>query len=172
MREDLKENIKQSLQKRLPFLLSLLFVFCVYAPSSVGIANVIRPAMGAVCVFYWVLNRPDLFNMFTVFFLGFASDIMSSAPLGADIITYLTIYVMVSNLTSFFVNKSFLVIWYGFAFVFLSAQLLKWLVVSVYYAHFLPVSNLFFTIFFTIACYPVVSYINDTMRKYLMNDEG
>ncbi len=172
MREDLKENIKISLQKSLPFLLSLLFVFCIYVPSSVGIANIVRPAMGAVCVFYWVLNRPDLFNMFTVFFLGFVSDIMSSVPLGADIITYLTIYVMVSNLTSFFINKPFLVIWYGFAFVFVPAQLLKWLVVSVYYAHFLPVSGLFFTILFTIACYPVVSYVNDAARKYLMNDEG
>ena len=52
MREDLKENIKLSLQKSLPFLLSLLFVFCIYVPSSVGIANIVRPAMGAFLLMF------------------------------------------------------------------------------------------------------------------------
>lgn len=172
MREELKENIKLSLQKVLPFLLSLLLVFCTYIPSCFSFSHIIRPDVGMICVFYWVLYRPDLFNMFTVFFLGLASDITSSIPLGTNAIAYLAMYVTVTNVSSFFVNKPFLTFWYGFSFLLVLGEFIKWIMVSVFYAEFLPVGRLFFTILFTIAWYPVVCFVNDSARQYLMNDEG
>lgn len=172
MRDNLKENIKLSFQRLMPFLLSLVLILSNYIPSFLGIPNTVRPAMGIICVFYWVLHRPDLFNIIMVFFLGFVCDVMSSAPMGADIFSFLTVYVLVTNLAAFFNNKPFIVIWYGFMFVLTAAILLKWLLVSVYYAAFMPLGHLFFTILFTIALYPVISFINDAARTHLMNDEG
>lgn len=172
MRDDLRENIKLTGQRLIPFILSLILILFNFIPSNLGIANILRPEMGIICVFYWVLNRPDLFNMFTVFFLGFVSDIMSVIPLGVNIIPYLTVYLIVSNMTSFFNNKPFNVIWAGFAIVVFLVEILKMLIVSVYYAKFIPIGYLFFTTLFTIACYPLISFINDAARKYLMNDEG
>jgi len=160
-----------SLQRFLPFLLSMGLILFNYVPSSLGISSIIRPDIGCICVFYWVLYRPDLFNMFWVFCLGLLSDMISSMPFGINIITYLTIYT-VNSITAFLYNKPFIVVWYGFAFVFIITGLIKWLIVSVYYAQFLPISRLFFTILFTIACYPVISFINDLVRKLLMNDES
>lgn len=172
MREDLKENVKWSLQKLVPFVLSLFFILFNYIPSIFSFANIFRPAVGMICVFYWVLHRPDLFNIFMVFFLGFISDIMSSAPVGSDIIAFLAMYVIVSNMFSFFNNKPFIAVWCGFAFIFVSSELIKWLIVSVYYGQFIPLYGLFFTILFTITCYPIIGFINEIARKYLMNDEG
>ena len=172
MNKELKENFKLSLQRLLPFFLSLFFIFINYTPSNVSFSTFIRPEIGLICVFYWVLYRPDLFNMFMVFLLGLINDIISSAPLGADIITYLTVYVIVSNMIAFFYNKPFVVVWYGFAFIFIIAELVKWLILSVYYAQFLPISGLFFISLFTVACYPVVSLFNDLAQKFLMNEEA
>ena len=172
MRDELRENIKLTGQRLVPFFLSLLLILFNYIPSNLGISNVIRPEMGLICVFYWVLNRPDLFNMFTVFFLGLVNDIMSAIPLGANIIPYLTVYLILNNLTSFFNNKPFNVIWASFAIIVVMVEILKMLIISMYYAKFIPISYLFFTILFTIACYPLISFINDAARKYLMNDEG
>ena len=172
MRDDLRENIKLTGQRLVPFFLSLVLILFNFIPANLGFANILRPEMGLICVFYWVLNRPDLFNMFTVFFLGFVNDIMSVIPLGVNIIPYLTVYLIVSNMNSFFNNKPFNVIWSGFALVVVLTEILKMLIVSVYYAKFIPIGYLFFTILFTIACYPLISFINDAARKYLMNDEG
>lgn len=172
MRDDLREAINLSIQKCLPFFSSLLLIFCTYIPSSVSVSQIIRPDIGMICVFYWILHRPDLFNLFTVFFLGFVSDILSSAPLGADIVAYLTLYVIITNISSFFINKPFLAFWYGFGFLLVLAELVKWLIVSIFYTEFLPIGRLLFTILFTIAWYPVVSFLNDAVRRYLMNDEG
>ena len=172
MREELKENIKITSQKLVPFVLSLLLVLFNYIPSNLGFSNIIRPEMGLICVFYWVLNRPDLFNMFMVFFLGFVCDIMSVVPLGVNIICYLMIYLAVSNMSSFFYNKPFNIVWVVFSFLLILIEIVKWLEVSVYYAAFVPLGHLIFTILFTIACYPLISFINDAARKYLMNDDG
>ncbi len=172
MNDELKENIKNSIQKTVPFLLSLIFVLFGYVPASLGIPTALRPAGGMICVFYWVLHRSDLFNMFSVFFLALIADFLSSAPLGVEIVSYLTVYVCVSNLSKFFSNKPFLFVWYGFAFIFAATEVLKWLLVSVYYAEFLPLTPLFFMIFFTIACYPVIGFVNDLAQRYLISDEG
>jgi len=72
---------------------------------------------------------------------------------------------------TFFYNKPFIVVWYGFSFVFIIAEFVKWFIVSVYYAEFLPVSGLLFTILFTIACYPLFSLLNDLAQKFLMSEE-
>lgn len=172
MNDELKENIKSLVQRTVPFLLSLFFVLFGYVPASLGGSADLRPAAGMICVFYWVLHRSDLFNMFSVFFLALIADFLSSAPLGAEIISYLTVYVCVSNLSKFFTNKPFLLVWYGFAFVFTAAEVLKWFLLSVYYAEFLPLLPLFFMIFCTIACYPVIGFVNDMAQRYLINDEG
>jgi len=171
MNKELKEKIKISLQKLLPFFLSLFFIFVNYMPSNIGIGTILRPDVGVICVFYWVLYRSDLFNMFMVFFLGLIGDLLSLAPFGADVITYLTVYVITSNMMTFFYNKPFIVVWYGFSFVFIIAEFVKWFIVSVYYAEFLPVSGLLFTILFTIACYPLFSLLNDLAQKFLMSEE-
>ena len=122
MNKELKENFKLSLQRLLPFFLSLFFIFINYIPSNVSFSTFIRPEIGLICIFYWVLYRPDLFNMFMVFILGLVNDIISSTPLGIDTVTYLTVYVIVSNMIAFFYNKPFIVVWYGFAFVFIIAE--------------------------------------------------
>lgn len=172
MREELKENIKLSAQSFVPFWVSFVFILFNYIPASVGYPNIIRPEIGIISVFYWVLYRPDLFNMFTVFFLGVISDVLSVIPLGTNTMAYLMVYLAVNNMRSFFNNKPFNIIWFGFVFVFLMAEFAKWLIVSVYYTNFIPLENLFFTILFTVACYPVISFVNELARKYLMNDEG
>lgn len=172
MREELKENIKVSLQRLVPFIVSLIFILFNHIPSNLGYPNIIRPDIGCICVFYWVLYRPDLFNLFTVFVLGFIGNLVSTIPVGLEIISFLTIYLIVSNKFSIFNNKPFNVVWFGFSVILLFVELLKWFTLSVYHAEFISFGNLFFTILFTIACYPVVSLINESVREYLMNDEG
>ena len=172
MRDDLKENIKVSAQRFVPLVLSFVFILLNYIPTNFSFPNIIRPEIGLICVFYWVLHRPDLFNVVVVFLLGFVEDAISAVPLGAHIISYLVAYLIVSNTSSFFNNKPYNVVWSAFSFIFVVAEFVKWLIVSIYYAEFLAPGNLFFTILFTIACYPVVSFFNDIARKYLMNDEG
>ena len=151
MSEELRENLAASLQKLLPLLTSIILVLMSYVPLNFAAANNLRPAVGLMCVFFWMLHRPDIFNLFSVYFLGLVEDIVTSAPFGANIFACLIMYLLVSNLAVYLNGKPFVVTWYS---------------------QFLPLSMLMFNLLFTIAFYPVIGLVNAFVQNKLMKDEG
>ena len=172
MSEELRENLAASLQKLLPLLTSIILVLMSYVPLNFAAANNLRPAVGLMCVFFWMLHRPDVFNLFSVYFLGLVEDIVTSAPFGANIFACLIMYLLVSNLAVYLNGKPLFVTCYGFALFFLITMFSRWLLVSVYYSQFLPLSMLMFNLLFTIAFYPVIGLVNAFVQNKLMKDEG
>ena len=172
MSEELRENLAASLQKLLPLLTSVILVLMSYVPLNFAAANNLRPAVGLMCVFFWMLHRPDVFNLFSVYFLGLVEDIVTSAPFGANIFACLIMYLLVRNLAGYLIGKPIVVTWYGFAVFCLITMFSRWLLVSVYYSQFLPLSMLMFNLLFTIAFYPVIGLVNAFVQNKLMKDEG
>lgn len=88
-------------QRLLPLLFSLLLLFVSYIPLDLPISNNIRPAVGMICTYFWLLHRPDVFNLLSVYLLGLTEDVISSAPFGSNIFALLVLYVLVTNLSRF-----------------------------------------------------------------------
>ena len=143
-----------------------------YIPINVSIFNNIRPDLGLACIYFWMLHRPDLFGVTEIVFLGVINGAISSALPGAGLLAYLVMYVLVYNTQKFFNAKSFVVIWYGFMALALSTLLIKWMVVSVYYSQFLPVSMLMFSYFIGVALYPLMSIVLAFVQNKFIQDDG
>ena len=109
MSEDLDENITSLFQRLLPFMSSVLLLLISYIPLDFSVFNNIRPSIGLICVYFWMLHRPDLFNLWSVYFLGVIDDIISSAPFGSNIFAMLLLYVLITNTSRFFNAKPFVV---------------------------------------------------------------
>ena len=171
MREDENESITVFFQKLIPLASSLLLIFVSYLPFNLPLLDNIRPAAGMICVYFWMLHRPDIFNLFSVYFLGAADDIISNVPLGSNIFTLLLLYLLLSNLLRFVSGKPFVFTWYGFMLLALTAFLGKWFVLSVYYSQFLPLSAVFFSYLATIAFYPLLSLVLACIQNGFMADE-
>ena len=171
MSEELRENLAASLQKLLPLLTSIILVLMSYVPLNFAAANNLRPAVGLMCVFFWMLHRPDVFNLFSVYFLGLVEDIVTSAPFGANIFACLIMYLLVSNLAVYLNGKPFVVTWYGFAVFCLITMFSRWLLVSVYYSQFLPLTILSFSYLVTAAAYPLVSLLLAYIQNRWIQDE-
>ena len=118
MNDEWSENLTLYFQRLLPLLFSLLLLFVSYIPLDLPISNNIRPAVGMICTYFWLLHRPDVFNLLSVYLLGLTEDVISSAPFGSNIFALLVLYVLVTNLSRFFNAKPFVIIWYGFALLF------------------------------------------------------
>ncbi len=171
MSDEFQENLIASIQRFLPFVTSVLWVLVSYLPLDTFTANNLRPDVGLTCVFFWTLYRPDVFNLFSVYLLGLVVDIVTSAPFGSNVFSFLVMYLLVSNLAAYFTAKPFVVTWYGFALFGLITMLARWLLVSVYYSQFLPLPMLMFSVLATIACYPVIGLVNAFIENVLMKDE-
>ncbi len=171
MSNGLSENIFGYLQRFLPLLSSLLLLLLSYVPLDFLLFNNIRPAIGVICVYFWMIHRPDLFNLLSVYFLGLIDDIISNVPCGTNIFIFLILYVILSNVLRFLNAKPFIVTWYGFAIVALVAFWMKWLTLSVYYGQFLPFFIVCFSYLVTVATYPFVSLILAFIQNNLIADE-
>ena len=167
----MSENIVNYLQRLLPLFSSLLLLFFSYVPLDFLLFNNIRPAVAIVCVYFWMIHRPDLFNLVSVYLLGVVDDVISNVPFGTNILTLLILYLLISNLSRFLNGKPFIITWYGFAIISLVVFLIKWLVLSVYYGQFLPLSIVSFSFLVTAAAYPFISLILAFVQNNLIADE-
>ena len=109
MSDELSENIVNYLQRLLPLFSSLLLLFFSYVPLDFLLFNNIRPAVAMVCVYFWMIHRPDLFNLVSVYLLGVVDDVISNVPFGTNILTLLVLYVLISNLSRFLNGKPFII---------------------------------------------------------------
>lgn len=171
MSEEFEENIASLFQKILPLLSSLILLFISYVPLEFSLFNNIRPVVGMICVYYWMLHRPDLFNLWSVYTLGLVDDVISSSPFGSNIFALLLLYILINNTSKFFNAKPFVVTWYGFCLLSFVTLMARWLLVSVYYSQFLPLSMMLFAYLVTIAAYPLISLILAFIQNNLIQDE-
>jgi rod shape-determining protein MreD len=172
MSEEFDENVVSLVQRVLPLLSSVLFLLLGYIPLNVAMFNNVRPDLGLACVYFWLLHRPDLFGLCSIVVLGLLVCTLSSGLPGAALLSYLVMYLMVYNTQKFFNSKPFAVVWYGFMALALVTLLVKWLVVSMYYSRFLPLSMLMFSYLIGVALYPLMSLVLAFVQNRLVQDEN
>lgn len=170
MSNDLDENISSTFQHILPFVVSVFLLSIFYMPLGTFSLNGIRPMVAIACVYFWLQHRPDIFNLWSVFCIGLIDNTLSTCPLGANIFEMLLMYLLVNLTSRFFNAKPFIVLWYGFMLLSLTVLLAKWLLLSVYYSKFLPLSILFFGYLITIAIYPLLSLLLAFTQNKFMKD--
>ena len=61
MSEELRESLAVYFQRMLPLLVSIILVLMSFVPLNFDAANVLRPDVGLICVFFWMIHRPDVF---------------------------------------------------------------------------------------------------------------
>ena len=172
MSEDFEERVISVFQRLLPIITSVVLMLLSYLPVNFSILTIVRPDLALACVYFWMLHRPDLFGLTSIVVLGIVDGAVSSAVPGAGLLLYLTMYVLVYNTQKFFNAKPFVMVWYGYMALCLAALLIKWLVVSVYYAKFLPISMLVFGYLIGVALYPVISLILAFVQNKFIQDDG
>ena len=172
MSEDFDEKVITHFQKALPVCSSLVFMLLAYLPLNFGLFYNIRPDFGYMCIYFWMLHRPDLFGLGSIVLMGFVSMGVSSSIAGSDLLAYLVMYVLIFNTQKLFNAKSFIVIWYGYMALSLAAVLIKWLVVSVYYNEFLPLSTLMFGYLIGVVLYPPVAIVLAYIQNRFIQDDG
>ncbi len=171
MNENWVENAGVTLRKMLPFLVSVLLILCSHLPLNFFFLKNLHPVLGAVCVYFWLQHRPDVFNLWSVFGVGLIEGFLSISPLGATIFEMLLLYVLVNASSRLLNVKPFVVLWYGFMALFFVSLFAKWLLVSIYYSKFLPLFGMFFSYLVTVAVYPFVSVLLAFVQNRLMRDD-
>ncbi len=171
MQENWKEIFSGWAVKFLPLIFSLLWGIVSLIPLKSDLNLMARPMIGIMCVYFWLMYRPDLFGVFSVFILGMFFDILSIAPFGIYMLLYLIMYVAVTNVSKYITEKNFEILWAGFALLLAGIMLAGWIVSSLYYMQFLPVKSFVFSYLLSVAVYPIVAGINAWVINIFLQED-
>ena len=92
--------------------------------------------------------------------------------MGASFIVYLVMYILIYNTQKLLNAKSFVAVWYGFMALSLISMLVKWIVVSIYYNEFLPMSMLMLGYFMGVVLYPMIFMILAFVQNKFIHGDG
>ena len=172
MSEDFDEKVITHFQKSLPIIMSVVLLLLAYLPLNIDFFYNVRPDFGLMCIYFWMLHRPDLFGIGAIVVMSVVASVVSSSVLGSAFVVYLVMYVLIYNMQKLFNAKSFVVIWYGYMALSLVAMFVKWIVVSIYYNEFLPISMLMLGYFMGIIWYPMISIVLAFVQNKFIQGDG
>ena len=170
MKENAREYILLMLQRTAPFFVSLFFIFFEHILLNSDISNV-RPMFGFICVFFWVFNRPDIFNLFSVALLGVFCDFLNYTPMGTYLLGFLLFYLMETKISKYISNKYFVVNFIAFSILLLMVTIAQWVILCIYYKAIIPFIPSFISWILTICFYPLISAVNLKISAVVLPEE-
>lgn len=142
-----------------PFILSLILVILSVVPTYIPGSMAVAPILPLVSIYHWAIYRPNLLPVFTVFVLGLLQDLLLGTPVGLYVLVFLTVYGLVVSQRRFFVEKSFVFYWFGFAVTSMVASLECYLLGSLWNIMFLDFNAATFQYIILLGIFPALAWI-------------
>lgn len=152
----------------LPFLVGIGCVLLSFVPLSAIFNADVAPAFGLMAVYYWAVQRPDVFPPYAVFTVGLLYDLLSAGPLGLWALVYVVIYGVVLTQRLLFVGRAFTLFWLGFLVVALVAGLFAWGLASLYFAQLMSPLPVLTQMAATVALFPLFAKLFELLQERLL----
>lgn len=156
-------------RRLVPFALAFVLVLMTAVPWPVPGISSIEPSLALITVFFWGVNRPDLFPPVAAFLLGLVQDILAGAPLGLHALVLLAAHGMVVSQRRHLVRRPFAVVWCGFVVVAVGAGVLGWTIASIYYLTPVWPQPLVVQWVLDVAVFPPVAWLLARAQQHLLH---
>ncbi len=151
-----------------PALISLLLVLASALPWHLPGLTPVTPAFVVMAVFYWTLHRPDRLPYAATFCLGLLQDLITGTPTGMTALILLMVQGAVATQRTFFHNKPFLVVWWGFSLIMPVIGLVSWIAASAMLGAVVPPLPMVIQVALTILLYPLFAALFSRVQALFM----
>ena len=168
MAGDMLHRLDQAARNLLPVGFTLVAMLLGMVPLPLpGYALVTAP-LTLMSLFYWVIHRPDLLRPIVVFVIGVLQDLIGGTPIGMTPLVMILTYWLLITQRRFFLGRSFIMLWIGFALVAALSAAVQWLVFALMTASLLDATPAIIQALLGVALFPLVAYLLQRMhRAYL-----
>ncbi len=152
----------------LPFFVGLACVLLSFVPLSAIFEADVAPAFGLMAIYYWAVQRPDVFPAYAVFTVGLFYDLLSAGPLGLWALVYLIVYGIAVSQRLLFIGQAFTLFWLGFLITALISALLSWGLASLYFSQLLLAGPILVQMAATVALFPLFATLFGWLQRRLL----
>ena len=122
-------KIKKPCLNSIPTLTALISLFLNIVPYKINNASILMPDFFYIVIYYWTVYRPQLLPCLIILLLGLLKDIIEYNTLGISSLSALFFQLVIISQRKFLFNRTFIVVWLGFAFclaIILALQNYSW----------------------------------------------
>ncbi|MBF0251999.1 MAG: rod shape-determining protein MreD [Alphaproteobacteria bacterium] len=168
--------MKQSFWQRLdlvmrgmtPLFLTLALVVLGQIPFHVPAMTEVSPLLPLAAVYHWTVYRPELYPVAGVFFAGLLQDALSGMPFGINAAVFVLVHMVVLTQQVFFANRSFLIIWLGFALVAAGAFAASWLLNALFHSALTAPQAALMQYLVTVGVFPMLAWLMIRWQKSVL----
>ena len=157
-------GVARALPIATPILAALLTILPLHAPGYA----VLTPAFVLMAVYHWTIYRPDLLAPVGVFAVGLAQDLLAGTMIGAGALVLLLARAAVLRFRRYFINRTFPVVWGGFALLAGAAMFGLWALHCLLQLTFFDLRGTVFRTVLSVAIFPVASFALGRTQRALM----
>lgn len=151
----------------LPLIVTIAATLVFMAPMNLLQGVVPAPDVALIAVFFWAIFGPAFLPPWAVLFLGLAQDYATGAPIGFWAVIYLLAYGFSLSQRVFFIGRTGLGAWVGFAIVAGLAAVATWVLGSIVTMRWLPPTQIYLQAIMSVLAYWPVSKVFLLMRRTL-----
>ncbi len=156
----------------IPLISIIVLVLLFYIPRTNSYWNFLRLAPFYAGIYFWQSQRPDIFNIFSAFLLGILADICEGTHLGINVMTFLFLYIISSQLSLRFNIKKFSYSWLLFGAALIMTMFFKMLISSITSRHLISIVLIGIELLLIFALYPLLARIYIWIeRRYIHLEE-
>ena len=152
----------------LPFLAGFACMLLSFVPFSRILGAEFSPAFGLIAVYYWAVQRPDVFPPYGVFAIGLFYDLLSAGPLGLWALVYLIVYGLTTAQRQLIIGRTFGLFWLGFFFSAVIAGFLGWVLASLYFGLFLSPGPVLIQMAASVTLFPLFAKLFEQLLQWLL----
>lgn len=161
-------RVNSGIARLLPIATTILAGLVAILPLQVPGYAALTPAFLLMAVYHWTIYRPDLLAPVGLFAVGLAEDLLAGTMIGAGALMLLLARAAVLRCRRYFVNRTFPVVWGGFALLTGAAMLGLWALHCVLQLTFFDLRTAVFRTALTIAIFPVASFALGRTQRAVM----
>lgn len=164
----LLSQLDQTARNLLPFAVTILAMLVGMVPLPLPGYTMVTVPLMLMSLFYWVIHRPDLLRPVVVFIVGLLQDLIGGTPIGMTPMVLMLAYWLLITQRRFFLGRSFLMLWIGFALVATGAAAVQWAVFALMTASLLDARPVLVQALLGVALFPLMAWLLQRLhRAYL-----
>ena len=152
------EPLYKQIDSNIRLALAGLFIAILYvlniAAISIPLGSYVKIPLFLMAVYYWSIYRPTLVPVWLVFSAGLLMDFLGATPIGFNALIFVMVHWLVSAQRKLLMSQSFIVLWFGFALLYVVSLLLKWLIAGSLQIDWFEFYNLMVPAMFGIVFFP------------------
>jgi rod shape-determining protein MreD len=151
----------------LPLIVTVAATLVMMAPMNLLQGMAPAPDIALVAVFFWAIYGPAFLPPWAVLVLGLTQDFASGTPIGFWAVIYLCAYGFAMSQRVFFIGRTGLGAWVGFAIVAGVSALATWVFGSIVTMRWLPPTQIYLQAIMSVLAYWPVSRLFFVLRRTL-----